>query len=112
MLCSHILCFVDENSCTGGFEEVQKQFPPGASAWISLDCDKPPFDSQDLTIDAMVAVHEFGRFERALDKLPRPTLVTCGTGQRASAVVTAYLAIKERMSVEAARKFGVDRGKV
>jgi hypothetical protein len=76
------LCGEEFASMDGGmsFEQVQAAVP----ASENVVCDPPhPFD-MDTARD----------LEAALDRLPRPTLVTCRTGPRSSAMVYLYAGLR------------------
>jgi len=48
----------------------------------------------------VAAMRKFADFERALDNLPRPTLVTCKSNRRAACVVDVYLAVKNELTIK------------
>jgi protein tyrosine phosphatase (PTP) superfamily phosphohydrolase (DUF442 family) len=72
----------------GGMSYADVQAAVDASANVVSD---PPVEMDMNLARAHVA---------ALDELPRPTLVTCRTGPRSSAVIYLYAGLKARASLE------------
>lgn len=64
-----------------------------------------PFDSESQAFlpvrpNVLAAVDAFHQYRAALDSLPRPTLIACGTNRRAGAVYAAYEGARRKLSVE------------
>ena len=69
-----------------------------------------PFCAADAPCDPYVAVQSYSKFEKAMESLPRPLLVTCKTGGRAGAVVAAYFAVQRRMTVAEMEAYATSKG--
>ncbi len=82
------LCGPDFASMEGGMSFADVQAAVGESANIVAD-PPHPFDF-DVARQGIAA----------LDELPRPTLVTCRTGPRSSALVYLYAGLKARASAD------------
>lgn len=82
------LCGTEFAEMEGGmsYEQVQAAVPES----INIICDPP----RELTMDVM------REHIAALDRLPRPTLVTCRGGGRSSAVVYLYAGLKSGASAD------------
>lgn len=83
------LCGEEFASVEGGmsYADVQRAVPESANV-----VSDPPVA---MTLDLARAQIE------ALDSLPRPTLVTCRTGPRSSALIYLYAGLREGASAEA-----------
>lgn len=83
------LCGEEFASVEGGmsYADVQRAVPESANV-----VSDPPVA---MTLDLARAQIE------ALDSLPRPTLVTCRTGPRSSALIYLYTGLREGASAEA-----------
>ncbi len=96
--CVSWLCLVGEEfaEMQGGmsFDQVQKATPDA----INVVSDPP------RTLNLELARQHV----EALDNLPRPTLVSCRTGPRASAVAYMYAGLKENADPEAVLKAAED----
>jgi hypothetical protein len=82
------LCGTDFAAMDGGMSYEQVQHAVGAAENIVAD-PPAPFDLD--TVREGIA---------ALDRLPRPTLVTCRTGPRSSALVYIYAGLQEKASAD------------
>jgi hypothetical protein len=82
------LCGTDFAAMDGGMSYEQVQRAVAASENIVAD-PPAPFDLE--TVRAGID---------ALDRLPRPTLVTCRTGPRSSALVYIYAGLQENASAD------------
>jgi hypothetical protein len=82
------LCGEEFASAEGGmsYADVQRAVPESAN----VVSDPPAPLCMDLA----------RRQIEALDSLPRPTLVTCRTGPRSSALIYLYTGLRERASAE------------
>jgi sulfur dioxygenase len=88
-----------------GFADIQTAFKeaqhiPFAPSAASFQPGATYFDCQDA----------YSSFERALDRLPRPTVIVCKSARRAGAVLTAYKGAKEGGGAEKAMSFAKDQG--
>ena len=93
-------CGVFVYSVPGLFAAAKAAFPEGASAFLPIDTGAVPFNG---TCETSTAVSTYTKYEKVLDSLPKPVLVACKSGARASAVVTAYAGCKSRSSFETMR---------
>jgi hypothetical protein len=82
------LCGADFAAMDGGMSYEQVQHAVGTSENIVAD-PPAPFD-----LDTVRAGID------ALDRLPRPTLVTCRTGPRSSALVYIYAGLQEKATAD------------
>src|SRR5919201_2931652 len=82
------LCGEEFASMEGGmsYDDVQAAVPES----VNIVSDPPVEMDMDLA----------RRHLAALDELPRPTLVTCRTGPRSSAIVYLYAGLKEGASAD------------
>ena len=93
MLIFIIIIIIFFYSCVGGFAGVKTVIANSKHVPFACDCD-------EYSSNTMTAMQTYGRFESALENLPRPTLVTCTSGARASAVVMSYIGVHEYKTFE------------
>ena len=96
----------------GGFPVIKQSFPNDTSISLPMNCDIPPFDSKDTNIDSHLSIVNCTKFVRALDSLPKPVLVSCISGARASAIVAVYVACKNRWTAAEMKAFSEAQGTV
>ena len=109
---SYLYCACDnplDECIPGGFATVKSEFPEGHARWVPIDGAGPEFSSTG-PVDPMAFMRTFGAVEKALDVMPRPTLITCKSGARASAILCAYLAVRERWTVAETLTFAQTHG--
>lgn len=78
---------------------MREAFPDGGACQVPFCSDAAPFVATD-DFDNFLAIKTYSQFERALDNAPKPCIVACKTSRRASAVVAAYLAVKNGFNLE------------
>lgn len=98
----------DDMGIPGGFETVSKEFP-GAARFLPFNHASAPYCGPD-SCSPLLAMQAYGKYEAALEELPRPTLVLCKSGARASAVVAPYVAAKKGQSCDECQKCSTDKG--
>lgn len=86
---------VMKNRVCGGFEIVKKTFT--TAVHFPIDTDNAPF-AATLPIDSMQAIQTFSKLEKVINSLPKPILIHCKTGARASAIVAAMLGVERKLS--------------
>jgi hypothetical protein len=65
---------------------------------LPVDITRPAYAASDP--DIVAAVNEFRQFQAALDKLPRPTMISCKSARRAGAVYAAYNGVRSKWTTE------------
>lgn len=85
----------------GGFQDACEVFKYSRGAHVAFDPSALAFAVPKVTADELdineiwlAAVRQYAAFEQALDALPRPVLVQCKSGRRASCVIDTYRAVK------------------
>jgi Metallo-beta-lactamase superfamily len=86
-----------DSGIPGGYATIAARFP-GASLHIPHDSSEPVFQPNCLELGTHAIVKKYVQFERALDSLPRPTVVVCKSNRRAGAVVATYLCVRDGLS--------------
>lgn len=86
----------------GGFQEASGIFKYSRGAHVPFDPQALAFAVPKVTADEidineiwLAAVRQYAAFEQALDALPRPVLVHCASGRRASCIIDVYNAVKK-----------------
>ena len=89
----------------GSFQDVEEVWKMSRSHHVKISPKDVPFQVPKATNDDdeineiwLAAVRKFGEVERALDALPRPTLILCRSSQRAGLVYSVYTAVKSGLS--------------
>lgn len=100
------ICLDTPGDCSfpRGFRDAIDAFGDVNAFHIPLDINSQPFSS-DTSSDNLLprplnALSIYSKFEKALTSIPRPTVITCKSARRASAVFAAYDAVKYKKSYE------------
>ena len=91
----------------GAYAAVATRFP-GASYHVPLDPNDPAYQPNCLELGTPAIIKKYVEFERALDSLPRPTVIICKSNRRAGAVLATYMCVKEGKSNVHAIEHGKD----
>ena len=95
-------------SAPEGFASVSKAYSAGA-VFMPLCVDDAPF-AMSGSCDPYLAVQAYSKYERAIDSLPRPLLVSCKSGRRAGAVIALYLAMQNKWNLDEVMKYSEMKG--
>lgn len=86
---------------SGGFQDASEVFKFSRGAHVPFDPQALAFSVPKVTADEvevneiwLAAVRQYADFEKALDALPRPVVIQCKSGRRASCVLDTYKAVK------------------
>lgn len=89
----------------GSFQDVEENWKMSRSAHVKISPKDVAFrvpgaasDDDDINEAWLAAVRMYAKCERALNSLPRPTLVMCKSSKRAGLIYSVYTAVKEGLS--------------
>ena len=89
----------------GSFSDVEENWKMSRSVHVKISPKDIAFrvpgaasEDEDLNEAWLAAVRKYGECERALDSLPRPTLIMCRSSKRAGLIHSVYTAVKEGLS--------------
>lgn len=88
-----------DKGAPNGFASVLDIFNAATAKHIGFNPSKPIYQASCADYPYQV-VQAYKAYEEALDSIPQPTLVSCKSGRRASAVYASYKAVKNNMTVE------------
>ena len=94
--------YLEQSGCRSWLYLIGDEFAsmPGGMTWKQVQ-DATPDHARVISDPPRVLDMELAHQQvEALDALPRPTLVTCRSGPRASAVVYMYAGLREGASAE------------
>ena len=88
-------------ACSSGFKNsIQVPFDP-SSPQFQTGGGKSPYE----------ALLQFNAFQSAIDSMPKPLIIICKSARRAGAVLAAYKAVKEGLSIQETENFS-DKAKL
>ena len=100
--CLYLCPDCDGDSAGGGFSAVTNAWSASTAKHVSIVATEPCFQvncaENGLVLHDVIA--KYAEVERALDSLPRPTLIMCKSNRRAGMVWAVYVGVKAGKSVE------------
>ena len=105
--CLYLCCDMGEDTGVegGSFEDIKEIWKMSRSEHVKVSPKDIAFrvagatsDDEDINESWLAAVRKYAECERALDSLPRPTLVMCRSSKRAGLIYSVYTAVKEGLS--------------
>ena len=101
-----------DSAVPGGFPAITKALPASVAVHLSVAASDACFQVNCAVTGLGLhgAIAKYAEVERALDALPRPTIILCKSNRRAGLMWATYMGVKSSMSFEEVMEMASTKG--